>query len=522
MSFTQSLKAFHSTMDITHQYLEVEMQTSHAIQQIITTMMMSQHFIQTIGELHTYLTNQPASYSPILQMLFTLHPTVNPFPLDTNGPWFTTANQNRNSNSPVPALMLFNHIWNIPHNIFRIWTQCASPSFLVSKRNTTMVVFRRHTLPQQGPTFLEIDIRYILLSMLLIDSQCTEAPALSIILLESPLDFVNIIEEFTAYCSRKPLPHMRTYFPVSSFTPSYAYDLVTGTSIHAGLLSIFYRFMTNLYRAATHMIIVSNTGYVMYDTFPFTCIPLCTHTSSYGSDTRSRCYISNFVFEIDVSYFRVYRLNSMRPPIHNVSSPSANSTDPLSSLSQELFDQIFLEIFSMSHSSQSSQKSTHTPDHNHFTDRSITFLVRRPRPPKKVVPTSNFDFGESLRIQVPVTVVFPIRGQHSQRDVTTQLTTHTNDFPTSIIHSDYHDFSPWLSQSSSPSRKAIPKCLQRPEFPSATPSLLKDLDSDREPPFNWCCNDDFDTTDPSFYKLHTPADRHIFKHDPSTDDPSVE
>jgi len=212
----------------------------------------------------------------------------------------------------------------------------------------------------------------------------------------------------------------------------------------------------------------------------------------------------------------------MRPPLLSTPSQSANSADPLSSLSQELFDQIFLEIFSMSHSSKSSQKSTNTPDQTQFTDRSITFLVRRPRPPKKVAPTSDYDFGESLRIQVPVTVVFPIRGQHSQREVTYHLTSHTNDFPTSIIHSDYHDFSTWLSQSSSPSRKAIPKCLQRPDFPSATPSLLKDLDSDRDPPFNWCCNDEFDSSDHSFHKLHTPADRHIFKHDPSTDAPSVE
>lgn len=496
---TPDHELYFSNHDVSLPFLETTIPALDAMNQMISVLMMHSTFLSMIGDLHTLLTNQPAPFSPFIAMLYAIHSPTSPHELPRYGPWPAYSYAGDITHSAASAFrQAFNALWSDNESVMSLRFQCASQSFLVTKQSGYSITFRRLVPPTIGHTILTIDYRVLLILSSLVSKTSFSSGTFRPISASTSIDFVNVLEFYLAYSNRQPGPIFRTLYPVSSYTPTYAFQIAEGTTVHYGLQCAFYRMVHQLFNAATSNILMRNTGYVIYDSFPFTCLPLCSHTFIPKLNSTSRVYQANFMLEIDLSYFRIYKHDRPHGKHDNpLSIENSLIVSHLTSLSQELFDKIFLNVMSLAHNSSKTPSNDEVLVNEFPESNKLYILVRPPRQPLPPRTNEGFDFGHSLRIQVPITLVLHMSETHQQSQLTKALVSSLQQFNPSILYTDFHISQSRLAPFYLKKNTSSPACSTNPTFPQALPSLLRSLDSNIQPGYNWCCNNDLDVYRPT-------------------------
>jgi len=347
------------------------------------------------------------------------------------------------------------------------------------------VTFRHFATFNEGLSQITIDVRLLYILVTLITPASFTSETFRPVSAATSIDFVNIIEKIYSFSMNTSDSIRRSFFPISSYNPSLSFDIAYGTSIHYGLQSTFYRMITSLLQSASDDIIPSFTGITLYDSYPFTCLPLCSHAYSPQTEEGSRVYVANFILEIDVSYFR----SAHRQKKDDNISSSPN-TDPILKkmdlLSTELVDKILFNTFAASYKSNcdlttDQVKATDFPEPNR-----LHAFIRPPRSPKQSPTTQGYDFGHSLRIQFPVTFILYIKGHHQQASISDRLISDPLQFNPSILSTDFHLSESHLAPFALPLVQKNKPCLLTSDFPPQWPSLLRSLNETHTPDKHWC------------------------------------
>lgn len=464
--------------------------------------MMHTSIISDIGNLHTLLTNQPAMFSPFLHMLYALAPEVYPYELRSTGPWPSQSGHSDTFDSKYPIIhRLFDELWTHTFPVIGLPMICSSHAIVVTKTTASLVHFRRLVDVFDGKFITSIPLQVILMLTSLINQSCLNQEFFQPIVIKSNLDFVNLIEYITACSSRNTNHLFRLYYPLSSYTPLFAEFMMDRNGVHFALLTTFYRMTQTLYSVATSDLLLSTTGYTLHDSFPFTCLPLCSHTLKPSISSDQKLFYAHFMLEIDVSFFRFHRSQSRTVPGPTmISSIIPDYQFPDRSLPAELADEILLNLFSTSTHSDVTPVPSTVPSTDIIQPNVLTLLVRPPQKPLSQSPSTTFDLAYSLRVQFPVTMVLWTTTSSTQRRIARSLLNFTNDVPTSILSTDFHlsrsMFQTWTLTNGSAS-----PCLTVPDYPGPTPSLLGSLDSPSYNPRTWCLNSELKSDTDQFESI---------------------
>jgi len=467
-------------------FYETNISSSFAHRTLIRCLMLHSTILSMLSDLHNILTYQPGSFSPFIMMLYALYPSISHPEILSNGPWPAESyNVTRSIRYPTILRELYESLW--PHDSAQPTSrfQCASRSILVTLSPAFEVTFRHFAPHNDGLSQITFDVRLLYILATLITPASFSDETFRPVSAATSIDFVNIVEKITSFSMNNSNLIRRSFFPISSYNPSLSFDIAYGTSIHYGLQSTFYRMITSLLNTASDSIIPNHTGITLYNSFPFTCLPLCSHAYSPQTEEGSRVYVANFILEIDVSYFR-----SVPSQKTDTYPASDTSSDPLltkiDSLSTELVDKILFNIFASSYRSKCDLASDTIMAADFPEPHRLYSLIRPPRPPRNIPTSQGYDFGHSLRLQFPVTFILYIKGLHQQATISERLISDPSQFNPSILSTDFHISESHLAPFALPLVQKNKSCLLTSEFPQQWPSLLRSLDETHEVEQHWC------------------------------------